>query len=125
MIVHQMKLKPTNEDAAIKLRGCVLPPLAAGLATVEAAVPVDAEEAAVLPAVAASAPAPAAYLAQVDASVVTPQRLARSTPCSGATPKACSAALFMRMAHMHAACVVAASLRGSQHDSGGVSVVFR
>ena len=123
MIIHQMKLKPTNEDAAIKLRGCVVPPLAVGLATVEAAVPVDAEEAAVLPAVPASAPA--LYLAQVDASVVTPQRLARSTPCSGATPNACSAALFMRMAHMHAACVVAASLSGSQHDSGGVSVVFR
>ena len=30
-----MKLKPTNEDAAIKLRGCVVPPLAVGLATAE------------------------------------------------------------------------------------------
>ena len=28
-----MKLKPTNEDPAIKPRGCVVPPLAVGLAT--------------------------------------------------------------------------------------------
>jgi hypothetical protein len=32
MIVHQMKLKPTKDDALIKLRRCVAPPLAVGLA---------------------------------------------------------------------------------------------
>ena len=123
-IVHQMKLMPTKEDAPIKLRPSVAPPLAVGLTTVEAAVPVDAEDAAVvLPAVAA--PAAAADLAQADASVVTPHRLARSSPCSGATPNACSAALFMRMEHMHAVSLAAASLSGPQHDAGGAVVVLR
>ena len=33
MMAHQMKLKPTRADAPVKLRRCVMPPLAVGLVT--------------------------------------------------------------------------------------------
>jgi hypothetical protein len=77
-----------------------------------------------------SLPAPAvaavvADLAQAEASVVTPQRLARPSPCSGATPNACSAALLRSMAHMQAVSLAAASLSGAQQAAGGADVELR
>lgn len=50
-------------------------------------------------------------------------RLARTRPCSGATPNACSAALLSSMAHRHAVSLAAASLSGPQHAGAGAAAV--
>ena len=48
--------------------------------------------------------------------------LARTRPCSGATPNARSAALLSSMEHRHAVLLAAASQSGLQHAATGAAV---
>ena len=48
--------------------------------------------------------------------------LARTRPCSGATPNARSAALLSSMEHRHAVLLAAASQSGPQHAATGAAV---
>ena len=49
-------------------------------------------------------------------------RLARTRPCSGATPNARSAALLSSMEHRHAVLLAAASQSGPQHAATGAAM---
>jgi len=49
-------------------------------------------------------------------------RLARTRPCSGATPNARSAALLSSMEHRHAVSLAAASRSGPQQAAAGAAV---